>query len=181
MSDSKFSISMDKSGVERSGWIVSSIVGLKGLYIINCDVYRTQSDLNVKSVYPSLIVPAFWFISWPQSVDILSGKGENMRMTVDSVLYIYDCWCTFSIFIALTHSLAPICDGDIKASTHVWASLWISIIAGLHMVIVFLVVHISGLYKNVLPAGSTATYLFSRFKVAYILSVVLCANGIDFI
>jgi len=88
---------------------------------------------------------------------------------------------TFSIFIALTHKLAPICDGDIKASTHVWASLWISIIAGLHIVTVFLVVHISGLYKNVLPAGSTATYLFSRFKVAYILFVVLCASGIDFI
>ena len=88
MSDSKFSISMDKSGVERSGWIVSSIVGLKGLYIINCDVYRTQSDLNVKSVYPSLIVPAFCFISWPQSVDIVSGNGENIRMTVDSVLNI---------------------------------------------------------------------------------------------
>jgi hypothetical protein len=48
-------------------------------------------------------------------------------------------------------------------------------------VIVFFVVHISGLYKNVLPAGSTATYLFSRFRVAYILSEVLCANGIDFI
>ena len=31
MSDSKFSISIDKSGVERSGWNVSSIVGLKGL------------------------------------------------------------------------------------------------------------------------------------------------------
>ncbi len=46
MSDNKFSISMDKSGVERSGWIVSSVVGLKGLYIISCDVYRTQSDLN---------------------------------------------------------------------------------------------------------------------------------------
>ncbi len=53
--------------------------------------------------------------------------------------------------------------------------------AGLHVVIVFLVVHISGLYKNVLPAGSTATYLFSSFKVAYILFVVLCANGIDLI
>ena len=144
-------------------------------------MYKTQSDLNDKSVYPSIIVPAFWFISCPQSVDILSGNGEKMRMTVDSVLNIYDCWFTFSIFIALTHSLAPICDGDIRASTHVWASLWISIIAGLHMVIVFLVVHISGLYKNVLPAGSTATYLFSRFRVAYILSVVLCANGIDFI
>ncbi len=47
--------------------------------------------------------------------------------------------------------MAPICDGDIRASTHVWASLWISNIAGLHMVIVFFVVHISGLYKNVLP------------------------------
>ena len=93
----------------------------------------------------------------------------------------YDCWFTFSIVIACTHSLAPICDGDIRASMHVWASLWISIIAGLHMVIVFLVVHISGLYKNVLPAGSTATYLFSRFRVAYILSVVLCASGIVFI
>ncbi len=143
-------------------------------------MYRTQSDLNDRSVLPSIIVPAFWFISCPQSVDILSGNGENIRMTVDSVLKIYDCLFTFSIFIALMHNLAPICDGDIKASTHVWASLWISIIAGLHMVIVFLVVHISGLYKNVLPAGSTATYLFSRFKVAYILSVVLCANGIDF-
>jgi len=143
-------------------------------------VYRTQSDLNDKSVYPSIIVPAFLFISWPQSVDILSGNGENMRMTVDSVLYIYDCWFTFSTFMASMHSLAPICDGDIRASTHVWASLWISNIAGLHMVIVFLVVHNSGLYKNVLPAGSRATYLFSRFRVAYILSVVLCANGIDF-
>ena len=59
MSDSKFSISMDRSGVERSGWIVSSIVGLKGLYIIKCDVYRTQFDLNDKSVYSSFIVPAF--------------------------------------------------------------------------------------------------------------------------
>ncbi len=88
MSDNKFSISMDKSGVERSGWIVSSIVGLKGLYIINCDVYRTQSDLNDRSVYPSLMVPAFWFISWPQSVEILSGNGENIRMIVDSVLNI---------------------------------------------------------------------------------------------
>ncbi len=144
-------------------------------------MYKTQSDLNDKSVYPSMIVPAFWFISWPQSVDILSGNGENMRMTVDSVLNIYDCWFTFSFFIASMHSLAPICDGDIRASTHVWASLWISNIAGLHIVIVFLVVHISGLYKNVLSAGSTATYLFSRLKVAYILSVVLCANGIDFI
>ncbi len=86
-------------------------------------MYRTQSDLNDKSVYPSIIVPAFWFILWPQSVDILSGNGENMRMTVDSVLYIYDCWFTFSIFIAFTHSLAPICDGYIRASTHVWASL----------------------------------------------------------
>ena len=120
------------------------MVGLKGLYIISCDVYRTQSDLNDKSVYPSFIVPAFCFISCPQSVDILSGNGENMRITVDSVLNIYDCWLTFSIFIALMHNLAPISDGDIKASTHVWASLWTSIIAGLHMVIVFLVVHISG-------------------------------------
>jgi len=59
MSFSKFSISMDRSGVERSGWIVSSIVGLKGLYIISWDVYKTQSDLNDKSVYPSIIVPAF--------------------------------------------------------------------------------------------------------------------------
>ena len=31
MSDNKFSISKDKSGVERSDWIVSSMVGLKGL------------------------------------------------------------------------------------------------------------------------------------------------------
>ena len=88
MSDNKFSISMDRSGIERSGLIVSSMVGLKGLYIINCDVYRTQSDLNVRSVYPSLIVPAFCFISWPQSVEILSGNGENIRMIVDSVLNI---------------------------------------------------------------------------------------------
>ena len=102
-------------------------------------------------------------------------------MIVDSVLYIYDCWFTFSTFMASMHSLAPICDGDIRASTHVWASLWISNMAGLHMVIVFFVVHISGLNKNVLPAGSRATYLFSRFRVVYILSVVLCANGIDFI
>ncbi len=81
--------------------------------------------------------------------------------------------------MASTHSLAPICDGNMRASTHVWASLWISNIAGLHIVIVFLVVHISGLYKNVLPAGSTATYLFSRFRIAYYLSEVLCTNGID--
>ncbi len=51
-------------------------------------MYRTQSDLNDKSVYPSFIVPAFWFISCQQSVDILSGNGENMRMIVDSVLNI---------------------------------------------------------------------------------------------
>ncbi len=63
------------------------------------------------------------------------------------------------------HNLAPICDGDIRASTHVWASLWISIIAGLHMVIVFLVVHISGLYKNVLPAGSTGHICFQDLKL----------------
>ena len=107
-------------------------------------MYKIQSDLNDKSVYPSIIVPAFWFISCPQSVDILSGNGEKMRITVDSVLNIYDWWFTFSIFIALVHKLAPICDGDTKASTHVWASLWISIIAGLHIVTVFLVVHISG-------------------------------------
>ncbi len=143
-------------------------------------MYKIQSDLNDKSVYPSIIVPAFWFISWLQSVDILSGNGENMHITVDSVLYIYDCWFTFSIFMASRHSLAPIFDGDIRASTHVWASLWISNMAGLHMVIVFFVVHISGLYKNVLPAGSIATYLFSRLRVGYILFVVLCANGIDF-
>ena len=31
MSDSNFSISIDKSGVDRSGWNVSSIVGLNGL------------------------------------------------------------------------------------------------------------------------------------------------------
>jgi len=49
-------------------------------------VYKTQSDLNDRSVYPSKIVPAFWFIMWPQSVDILSGNGENIRMIVDSVL-----------------------------------------------------------------------------------------------
>ena len=88
MSDSKFSISMDKSGVERSGCIVSSMVGLKGLYIISCDVYRTQSDLNDKSVYPSFIVPAFWFNMCPQKVETLSGKGENIRIIVFSVLYI---------------------------------------------------------------------------------------------
>ncbi len=80
--------------------------------------------------------------------------------------------------MSCTHFSAPICDGDIKASTHVWASLWISIIEGLQVVTVFLVLHISCLYKNVLPAGSVATYLFSRFKVAYILFVVLCASGI---
>ncbi len=116
-------------------------------------MYNTPSDLNDKSVYHSMIVPAFWFISWPQSVDILSGNGENMRITVDSVLYIYDCWFIFSTFIASRHRLAPISDGDIRASTHVWASLWISNIAGLHMVIVFFVVHISGLYKNGCAAG----------------------------
>jgi len=33
MSDNKFSISMDRSGIERSGLIVSSTVGLNGLYI----------------------------------------------------------------------------------------------------------------------------------------------------
>jgi hypothetical protein len=42
------------------------------------------------------------------------------------------------------------------------------------------VLHSSVLYKNVLPVESTATYLFSRFKIAYILFVVLCANGIVF-
>ncbi len=56
-------------------------------------MYKTQSDLNDKSVYPSIIVPAFWFISCPQSVDILSGNGENMRMIVDSVLYIVRSAC----------------------------------------------------------------------------------------
>ncbi len=60
-----------------------------------------------------IIVPAFWIISWPQSVDILSGNGENMHITVDSVLYIYDCWFIFSTFIASRHHLAPISDGDI--------------------------------------------------------------------
>jgi hypothetical protein len=40
------------------------------------------------------------------------------------------------------------------------------------------VLHCSVLYRNVLPAGSTATCLFSSFKVAYILFVVLCAIGI---
>ena len=80
--------------------------------------------------------------------------------------------------MACTHLWAPICDGDTKASTHVWASLWISIVEGLHVVTVFLVLHCSVLYKNVFPAGSTATYLFSSFKVAYILFVVLCASGI---
>ncbi len=88
MSDNKFSISKDNSGVERSGWIVSSIVGLKGLYIINCDVYRTQSDLNDRSVYPSLMVPAFWFILCPQSVETVSVNGENIRIIVESNLYI---------------------------------------------------------------------------------------------
>ncbi len=78
---------MDKSRVERSGWIVSSTVGLKGLYITNWDVYRTQSDLNDRSVYPSLIVPASW-VSWcPQSVETLSRKGENIRIIVNSDLY----------------------------------------------------------------------------------------------
>ena len=88
MSDNKFSISKDKSGVERSGWMVSSMVGLKGLYITNCDVYRTQSDLNDKSVYPSFIVPAFCFISCPQSVETVSVNGENIRIIVESDLYI---------------------------------------------------------------------------------------------
>ena len=88
MSDNKFSISMDKSGAERSGGIVSSIVGLKGLYIINCDVYRTQSDLNDRSVYPSLIVPAFWFNVCPQRVETVSVNGENIRIIVESDLYI---------------------------------------------------------------------------------------------
>ena len=80
--------------------------------------------------------------------------------------------------MACMHFSAPIRDGDIKASTHVWASLWISIVEGLHVVTVFLVLHCSVLYRNVLPAGSTATCLFSSFKVAYILFVVLCAIGI---
>ncbi len=35
MSDNKLSISIDKSGVDRSGLMVSSMVGLYGLYIIN--------------------------------------------------------------------------------------------------------------------------------------------------
>ncbi len=120
-------------------------------------MYRTQSDLNDKSVYPSLIVPAFCFMLWPHSVETVSVNGENIRIIVESDLYIKDCWLTFSTFMACTHFSAPICEGDIKASTHVWAFLWISIMAGLHIVTVFLVVHISGLYKNVLPAGSTAT------------------------
>ncbi len=86
-------------------------------------MYKTQSDLNDKSVYPSLSVPAFWFNVCPQRVETVSGNGENIRMTVFSVLYIYDCWSTFSTFMACMHFWAPICDGDIKASTHVWASL----------------------------------------------------------
>ncbi len=44
MSDNKFSISMDKSGVERSGGIVSSIVGLKGLYITNSVQFRAPRE-----------------------------------------------------------------------------------------------------------------------------------------
>ena len=51
-------------------------------------MYRTQSDLNDKSVYPSLIVPAVWFSVWLHSVDSVSGKGENMRIIVFSVIYI---------------------------------------------------------------------------------------------
>ena len=51
-------------------------------------MYRTQSDLNDRSVYPSLIVPAFWFNVCPQRVDTVSGNGENIRITVLSVLYI---------------------------------------------------------------------------------------------
>ncbi len=34
ISDIKLSISVDKSGVDKSGFIVSSMVGLKGLYMI---------------------------------------------------------------------------------------------------------------------------------------------------
>ncbi len=59
--DNKLSISIDKSGVDRSGLIVSSTVTLYGLYRTNCEVYRMQSDLNDRSVYPSLIVPVVWF------------------------------------------------------------------------------------------------------------------------
>ncbi len=51
-------------------------------------MYKTQSDLNDRSVYPSLSVPAFWFNVCPQRVETVSGNGENIRMTVFSVLYI---------------------------------------------------------------------------------------------
>ena len=51
-------------------------------------MYRTQSDLNDRSVYPYLIVPAFWFNMCPQKVETLSGKGENIRIIVESDLYI---------------------------------------------------------------------------------------------
>ena len=51
-------------------------------------MYRTQSDLNDRSVYPSLIVSAFWFNVCPQRVETVSGNGENIRITVESDLYI---------------------------------------------------------------------------------------------
>ena len=51
-------------------------------------MYRTQSDLNDKSVYPSFIVPAFCFISCPQRVETVSVNGENIRIIVESDLYI---------------------------------------------------------------------------------------------
>ena len=51
MSDNKFSISMDKSGVERRGLIVSSTVGLKGLYIVRSACKLRARRTVCKSVF----------------------------------------------------------------------------------------------------------------------------------
>ena len=130
-------------------------------------------------MYPMVKFPALALYTLLHSVEILSSKGENNRMMVCSLIYMYDCLKICKVCIESRQCLAPSSDGAKIDSQQEVAALFlcICIICGMQIFIVDFDVQVPGLYRNVCPVASTATYRFSRLSTVYMLLVVSCAIG----
>ena len=89
-------------------------------------------------MYPMVKFPALALYTLLQSVEILSSKGENNRIMVCSLIYMYDCLKICKVCIESRQCLAPSSDGaKIDSQQEVAALfLWICIICGMQILIV---------------------------------------------
>ena len=106
-----------------------------------------QSCLKKRSVYTIVNCPAFALYTLLHRVEMVSLKGENNRITVCSLIYMYDCLKICKVCMESRQCFVPSSDGAKIDSQQDVAALFlcICIICGMQIFIVYFDVQVPGL------------------------------------